>query len=235
MKFKRHMHYFLFETNLCWAYFTWQTQWVNLSLQFRACTRSEVLVCTTNRLNAFLILFWSFLSVTSSFEWCARELSLTVGQESPITSASPAKSSGWTEKRKKAEGGTRWKTRMSQHCCKVSTPTNGAVLGQGTLRTNPAKRGTYTFKINYCWGHGTAQSPSTALQALSHTNTHHWLETSFSHFPMADHQIQHCQIPTAPHTTLNLTQHYSVFIKGCIIVWLYSRLWSNDRKWKNFY
>lgn len=80
----------------------------------------------------------------------------------PLTSVSSGKPWGWAEGREKAEGRARWKTRVSEHCCKVSTPANGAVLGQGAPRIDPAKGGMYKPKINYCRGHGTAPSPTTA-------------------------------------------------------------------------
>lgn len=83
-------------------------------------------------------------------------------KRAPLTSVSSGKPWGWAKGRKKAEGRAGWKTRVSQHCCKVSTPANGAVLGQGALRIDPAKGGMYKPKINYCRGHGTAPSPSTA-------------------------------------------------------------------------
>ena len=45
---------------------------------------------------------------------------------------------------------------------RLAHPANGAVLGQGALRIDPTKGGMYKPKINYCRGHGTAPSPSTA-------------------------------------------------------------------------
>ncbi len=83
-------------------------------------------------------------------------------KRAPLTSVSSGMPWGWAEGREKAEGWAGWKTRVSQHCCKVSTPANGAVLGQGALRIDPAKGGMYKPKIKYCRGHGTAPSPSTA-------------------------------------------------------------------------
>lgn len=115
----------------------------------------------------FLIFFWQKKIYQASFQLLPPLSDMAVcpsqpDNRAPLTSVSSGKPWGWAEGRKKAEGRAGWKTRVSQHCCKVSTPTNGAVLGQGALRIDPAKRGMYKPKINYCRGHGIALSPSTA-------------------------------------------------------------------------
>lgn len=151
-----------------------------ITAQTERAHRSSVTNSTINKLSTFFLSSFENKLSQASFLTSSAERPLTgmvvdclsqSDKRAPLTSVSSGKPWGWAEERKKAEGRAGWKTMVSQHCCKVSTPANGAVLGQGALRIDPAKGGMYEPKINYCRGHGTAPSPSTARQALTHTQT----------------------------------------------------------------